>query len=226
VPEDAVTGAGLSEPAEPDVGRPAPGVGYGVDDATTPERGVPEARTPADSGSTLGAVRRRLHRDEAGVEERPSAGAAAAMPVDNRSLGQLLASASQDMTALVKGEIALAKAELKESAVAAGKGAGMFGAAAFLAYVAFLMLSIAAGYGLVAAGLHPAIAFVVVGVVYLVVAGIIGYVGMRSVRKAGPPERTKHSIDEAKALVGRGNGGGVGSTDAGEPGSGGGRSRG
>jgi putative superfamily III holin-X len=173
--------------------------------------GVPEARAPYDdreaaepeAAPTAGWAEATEHEDD-----RASFPAASVTPDrdDNRSLGQLVASASRDMSALLRDEIELAKAELKESAVAAGKGAGMFGAAAFLAYVAFLMLSIAAGYGLVAAGLHPAIAFLIVGGVYLLVAGIVGYVGTRSVRKAGPPARTKQSIEEAKALVGRGNG--------------------
>jgi hypothetical protein len=133
---------------------------------------------------------------------------------DARSLGQLVASASRDLSALVRGEISLAKAELAETARAASKGAGLFGAAGFLAYVAFLMLSIAAGYGLVAAGLHPAVSFVIVAGVYLLVAGIIAFVGLRSVRKAKAPERTLHSIEEAKGLVGRGNaGGGAGVED-------------
>ncbi len=67
------------------------------------------------------------------------------------------------------------------------------------------MLSIAAGYGLVAAGLHPAISFLIVAGAYLLIAAISAYVGMRNLRKAGRPERTIHSIEEAKALVSRGN---------------------
>ena len=124
---------------------------------------------------------------------------------DGPSLGQLVASASRDLSALVRGEIALAKAELKESVAAAGKGAGMFGAAGFLAYVAFLMLSVAAALGLWAAGLHPAFGFLIVAGVYLVIAAILAYVGKRSVGKAGPPARTIHSIEEAKAMVSRGD---------------------
>jgi hypothetical protein len=57
------------------------------------------------------------------------------------------------------------------------------------------------------------VAFVIVGGVYLLVAGIIAYVGLRSVRKAKGPERTIHSIEEAKSMVGRADGGG-GAADA------------
>jgi Putative Actinobacterial Holin-X, holin superfamily III len=157
--------------------------------------------------------RRDATRASGTVDEKPAGPRArdvSAAPADHpgqdqRSLGQLVASASRDLSTLVRDEIALAKTELKESVAAVGKGAGLFGAAGFLVYVAFLMLSIAAGYGLVAAGLHPAVSFLIVAGAYLLIAAILAYVGMRKLRKAGP-ERTIHSIEETKALVGRGNG--------------------
>jgi hypothetical protein len=124
---------------------------------------------------------------------------------EEKSLGQLVASATRDLSALIRGEISLAKAELKQSAAAAGKGVGMFGAAAILAFVAVLMLSTAAAFGLVAAGLHPAVGFAVVGGAWLLLAGLLAYVGKRSVRKARPPERTIHSLEEARGIVTRGN---------------------
>jgi hypothetical protein len=94
-----------------------------------------------------------------------------------RSLGQLFSDASRDLTALVHSEIALAKSELKDDVKAAAKGGGMFGAAGVLGFVAFILLSIAAAYGLVAAGLHPGFAFLIVAVVYLVLAAILALVG-------------------------------------------------
>jgi hypothetical protein len=122
---------------------------------------------------------------------------------DEQSLGQLVANASRDLSALVRGEIELAKAELKESVTAAGKGAGMFGAAGFLVYLAVLMLSVAAALGIWALGLHPAWGFLIVAGFYLLVAAILALVGMQNVKKAGPPERTMRSIEEAKALMNR-----------------------
>jgi hypothetical protein len=133
--------------------------------------------------------------------------AATSVP-DERSIGQLVSDASRDLSALIRGEIELAKTELKESAAGAGKGAGMFGAAGFLAYVAFLMLSVAAAFGLVAAGLHPALGFVIVGGVYLIVAAILALVGKRAMSKIRGPERTKRSIEETKAMLARGKTGG------------------
>jgi Flp pilus assembly protein TadB len=122
---------------------------------------------------------------------------------DEQSLGQLVANASRDLSALVRGEIELAKAELKESVAAAGKGAGMFGAAGFLVYVAFFLLSAAAALGIAALGLHPALGFLIVAGVYLLLAGLLVFIGVRNVKKAKPPQRTMRSIEKARALVNR-----------------------
>ncbi|MBM7783486.1 phage holin family protein [Tenggerimyces flavus] len=122
---------------------------------------------------------------------------------DEQSLGQLVANASRDLSALVRGELELAKAELKESVAAAGKGAGMFGAAGFLVYLAVILLSVAAALGISALGLHPALGFLIVAGVYLLIAGLLAFIGIQNVKKAGPPERTIRSIEEAKALMNR-----------------------
>ncbi|MEQ7007613.1 phage holin family protein [Actinopolymorpha sp. B17G11] len=207
VPEQPSAPARPSVPGQPAVGeQPTVGelAGAPIDQAPVYDQAsVPDQAIGSDQASARDRERQETQPLGA-VPEHDGAMA----DDDARSLGQLVASASRDLSALVRGEIALAKAELSESARAATKGAGLFGAAGFLAYVAFLMLSIAAGYGLVAAGFHPAVAFVIVGVVYLLVAGIIAFVGLRSVRKAKGPERTLHSIEEAKGMVGRGNAGG------------------
>jgi hypothetical protein len=118
-----------------------------------------------------------------------------------RSLGQLFSDASRDLTALVHSEIALAKSELKDDVKAAAKGGGMFGAAGVLGFVAFILLSIAAAYGLVAAGLHPGFAFLIVAVVYLVLAAILALVGKKQVKRVGPPVRTIETTKESVAAL-------------------------
>jgi len=124
------------------------------------------------------------------------------------TIGQLVAAASKDLSALVRSEIQLAQAELKSSVSAAGKGAGMFGGAAFLGLLAIILLSIAAGYGLTATGLHPALAFLIVAVVYLLVAGVLVFVGRNQLGKAKGPRRaietSKESVEVLKA-VGKGD---------------------
>lgn len=123
---------------------------------------------------------------------------------DEPTVGQLVANASRDLSSLVRGEIALAKAELKTTAVAAGTGAGMFGGAAFLALLAIILLSIAAAYGVSALGLHPALSFLIVAVVFLLIALVLALIGKRQLGKAKGPQRTietsKESVEALKAI--------------------------
>ncbi len=117
------------------------------------------------------------------------------------TLGALFVTASRDLSALVRDEVELAKAEIKVDMKNGAKGGAMFGAAGFLALLAVILLSIAFAYGLVAAGLHPALAFLVVAVIYLVVAGILAFVGKKAVSKVGPPERAIRTGKETAAFL-------------------------
>ena len=120
------------------------------------------------------------------------------------TVGQLVANASKDLSNLVRHEIELGKTELKKTAVAAGTGAGMFGGAAFLALLAIILLSIAAAYGVNALGLHPALSFLIVAVVYLLIAGVLALLGKRAIGKAKGPQRaietSKESVEALKAI--------------------------
>jgi Putative Actinobacterial Holin-X, holin superfamily III len=125
-------------------------------------------------------------------------------PVDGEAtLGALFATASRDLSSLVRDEVALAKAELRRDAKNGAKGGAMFGAAAFLVLLAVILLSIAAAYGLVAAGLHPGWAFLIVAAVYLIVAGVLALVGKKAVAKVGPPKRTIRTSKETAAFLKR-----------------------
>jgi Putative Actinobacterial Holin-X, holin superfamily III len=123
---------------------------------------------------------------------------------DEPTVGQLVANASKELSSLVRSELELAKTELKKTAVAAGTGAGMFAAAAFLALLAVILLCIAAAYGLTAAGLHPAIAFLIVAGAFLLIGAILVFIGMRALKSAKGPERTietsKQSVEVLKAI--------------------------
>ena len=135
----------------------------------------------------------------------PTTGATAVRPEEEPSIGQLVASASRDVSALIHHEIALAKSEVKVSVKAGGIGAALFAAAGFLILLAVIMLSIALAYFISMTGLHLAWSFLIVFLLYLIVAGILGFVGVRKVRKVRPPERAIHQAQETKqALLKRG----------------------
>lgn len=118
-----------------------------------------------------------------------------------RTLGQLVADATADVQEIVRAEIALAKAELAQDAKRGGVAAGMFGAAGYLALLASIVLTIAVGYGLVALGLSPWVAFLVLGVALLLLAGLLVLVGRAQIRKVRPPERAIRSTRQTIAAV-------------------------
>ena len=124
---------------------------------------------------------------------------------EERTLGQLVAQASDDLSGIVRAEIALAKAELRGDVKNAALGGGLFGAAGYLGLLASIVLVIAAAYGLVAAGLAPWLAFLIVAVVLLLIAGILALVGKSRLGKLGPPERTIRSAKGTIAAVKPGN---------------------
>jgi predicted phage tail protein len=119
----------------------------------------------------------------------------------DETLGALFASLSRDLSALVRSEVELAKTEVRHDVKQGVKGGAMFGAAAFLGVLVVILLSIAAAFGLVAAGLHPALAFLVVAGVYLVLAGVLALVGKKAVAKVGPPERTIRTSKDTAAFL-------------------------
>ena len=110
------------------------------------------------------------------------------------SLGQLVAHATQDLSALLRQEVALAKLELKSEVVSAGKGAGMLGGAGFAGLFALIFLSISAAYGISWLGIGLGWGFFIVGVLYLVVAAVLALGGKKNLQKVGPPERTIESV--------------------------------
>lgn len=120
-------------------------------------------------------------------------------PDEEQTLGQLVASASKDVSAIVRGEIDLAKAEMRTAASSAGKGAGMLGAAGVLALYGLGFLLTAAGWGLVAAGLSEWLAFLVVAVVLLVITGILALVGRKALMKA--KLKPEHAIESTQKTI-------------------------
>lgn len=113
-----------------------------------------------------------------------------------RTLGQLVADASRDLSTIVRSEVALAKAELKKDVVAGLTGAGMFAAAGVMAFLALILLLIAAAYGLVAAGLAPWLAFLVVAAALLLLCGLLVLIGKSRLSRVGPPQRTVRTSKE------------------------------
>ena len=120
------------------------------------------------------------------------------------SLGQLFSTLTSDLGLLVRKEIELAKVEVKEEINGTGKAAGAFGGAGFTAYLAVVFVSLAAAIGL-AAVMPDALAFLLVGAVYAVVAFVLFKQGQERMKQVRPPQQTietlKEDVEWAKAQM-------------------------
>lgn len=124
--------------------------------------------------------------------------------VSQRSVGELIGEVTSDLSTLMRQEMTLAKAEMKEEAARTGKAAGMLGGAGFAGYMLVLFLSIAAWWGLGNA-IGRAWAAFVVALVWGVVAAVLFAAGRTKMREVHPkPERTMSTLKEVPdALKGR-----------------------
>ncbi|MFJ9342504.1 phage holin family protein [Streptomyces sp. NPDC101733] len=126
----------------------------------------------------------------------------AATPGAERTLGQLVASATAEMSALVHDEIALAKVEIKQDVKRAGIGSGAAIVAGVLLLFSLPVLSFAAAYGIHNLGLGLAWSFLIVGVAFWLLAGLIGLLAVAKFKKVKPPVKTIDSVKQTAALVG------------------------
>ena len=111
------------------------------------------------------------------------------------SLGDLLGEVTRDLSTLIRQEMALARAELKETAGKAAKGAGTLGGAAYAAGMAVLFLSIALWWALgdlIGLGWSA----VVVAVLWAVVALILYTVGRKEIKQIDGAPQTVETLKE------------------------------
>jgi len=134
------------------------------------------------------------------------AGAGGPAPVgrpalDGRSTGELLRDLANDTTRLIRDEIALARTEMQDKVRQASTGAAMIGAGGVLAIPALVL--ILAGIAILLANwMPPWVAALVVGVVTVAVAGILAWMGLRSIKSTGlAPERTAANLKRDVHLV-------------------------
>lgn len=120
---------------------------------------------------------------------------------DDRSLGQLVASATTELSALVHDEIALAKAEIRQDAKRGAIGGGAAVVAGVLILFSLPVLSFAAAYGIHYLGLNLAVSFLIVGGAFFVLAGLLFLVAKAVLKRIEPPKRTMASARESVAVL-------------------------
>lgn len=127
---------------------------------------------------------------------------------DDRSLSDLLSEVTADLAALFRKEVELAKVETSEQVSRAVKAGAMLGAAGVVALLATMLLAWAAAWGL-AEVLPTGVAFLIVGVVFLLVAAILGSAGKKKMSSVSPvPDQTvatlRADVQSARESIARG----------------------
>ena len=116
--------------------------------------------------------------------------------VHGRSVGELIGEVSNDLSSLMRQELALAKAEIKAEATKTGKAAGMLGGAGFAGYMVALFVSIALWWTL-ANGMDEGWAALIVAAVWAVVGAVLYLMGRARLKDVHPkPERTVQTLKE------------------------------
>ncbi len=118
---------------------------------------------------------------------------------DEPTIGRLVSDASRDISSLIQKEIQLAKSEIKVSVKHGGVGIGLFAGAAFLGLLAIIMLSVAIAYFIHwnGSGLDLHWAFLIVFGLYVLLAAVLGLIGVKQVKQVKAPER---AIEQGKQI--------------------------
>jgi hypothetical protein len=131
----------------------------------------------------------------------PGATRAAATPdVSQRSFGELMGEVTKDLSVLVRQEVELAKAELRQEAGTAGKAGGMYAGAGLAGYMVLLFLSIALWWGLsnVMDGGWSAL---IVAAIWAVVAAVLYSSARSRMRQVRGLTRTVETVREIPEAV-------------------------
>jgi hypothetical protein len=111
----------------------------------------------------------------------------------NKSIGEAIGDVTRDMSVLVQQELALAKAEARQSASRAGQAAGMFAGAAVAAFLFVVFLSIAL-WVTISDNTGPAWAAVIVAAIWLAAAGVLFLVARGQMKKISGLQQTTETV--------------------------------
>jgi len=112
-----------------------------------------------------------------------------------RSLGELFGEMTSEVSTLFRQEVQLAKTEAKYEASLAAKGIGMFAGAGVAAWMALLFVSLALAW-LLDQAMNTALAFLLVGLIWVIAAAVLAFVGKSRIKSVEPLPTTVQTIKE------------------------------
>jgi len=114
----------------------------------------------------------------------------------SESLGDLVSELTADLSKLMRQELELAKAEIRQEAAKAGKATGMLAAAGFAAYLTTVLLSLALVFAL-GAIMPLGWAALIVAALWGLAGAVLYTSGRARLRTVNPkPERTVETLKE------------------------------
>ena len=125
--------------------------------------------------------------DTSGLDARPS-------------LGEILSDVSEDFSSLMRQEVELAKAEIRQSAMRAGKGAGMFAGAGISGHMVLLFVSVAVWWGVGDSTGHGWSALIVAAI-WLIIAGVLALAGRSEIKSVSGLQQTTDSVQKIPDAV-------------------------
>ena len=124
-------------------------------------------------------------------------------PDSRASVGELFSDVAEDLSTLMRQEVDLAKAELRQSATRAGKGAGLLAGAGISGHMVLLFASVAAWWGIGDAVGHGWSALIVAAI-WLVIAAALGLMGRREISAVPGIPQTTQTVKQIPDAI-RGN---------------------
>jgi hypothetical protein len=116
------------------------------------------------------------------------------------SVGELLSDVTQDLTTLMRQEVELAKAEIRQSANRAGKGAGLLAGAGVSGHMVILFVSVAAWWGIGDSTGHGWSALIVAAV-WLIIAAVLAMTGRKEIKSVAGLPQTAESVKKIPSAV-------------------------
>ena len=119
---------------------------------------------------------------------------------DGRSLGEVLGDVTSNLSTLMQQELALAKAEVRQSGTQAGKGVGMFAGAAVGGLLFLVFVSVSAWWGLGQFLGNQWSALIVAGV-WAIIAAILALSGKKEFERIRGLQRTSETLSKVPNAV-------------------------
>jgi uncharacterized membrane protein YqjE len=122
-------------------------------------------------------------------------------PEDDRSVGEMVVDVSERVSALVREEIELAKAEVSEKVTSLAKGGAVGVAAGIFAFLGLILLMHAIAWLLNDLFFDDSVwaGFLIEAVLFFLIAGLAGFLAYRAFQKGAPPI-PEMAIDEGKRI--------------------------